>query len=219
MEKEKNKKKMQLLNIMFVSMLLMGSATGIYFSISNTQENGAVENIDLPTVEEKEEKTWNLLPLASDASPATSGVINIYTIDSDAGGLDYDADIGEADAYVYEHGDADGFSDGEELAETTPFDTGFDICIEYQFTGAQAVDGGAWNVSRVKAFCNCTDLSISSQEMEKSTAFFTTSGTGAADTGVINFYLKDADGGAGTGFVIGIDETFSIDDIKIYYYG
>lgn len=199
-------------------------ATGMMFSLHDTPEVTKTDTVDTPDINEDlgnkddDVEKWRELGLG-DASPGTSGVVNIYTIDTDEGTLDYDVDIGEGDAEVWEHGDADGFSDGEELAETTPFGEGFDICIEYQFTGAQAVDGGAWNISRVKAFCNSTDLSISSQLMEKSTAFFTTSGIGDADTGKVNFYLKDADGGAGSGFTLGIDESFTIDDIKVYYYG
>jgi len=234
MKEEKSKQKKKLLfNTLLVAMLVIGSIGAVFVHIGtspekiephksssmNTDDEASAEGM-LEDPDPDDGMSWHELPLASDASPgaSSSGVINIYTIDHSSA-PSYNADIGEGDAYVYEHGDADGFSDGEELAGTTPFDTAFDICIEYQFTGSQAVDGGAWNISRVKAFANSTDLSISSQLMEKSTGFFSTTGTTDTDTGVVNFYLQDADGGAGSGFTIGIDETFTMDDIKVYYYG
>jgi len=233
MEKKQNKKRL-IFNMLLVSMLVIGAVLGAATTMINFKPEDPDPGITEADSETRDDETdafmpedpdpddgmsWHRLPLASDASPGTSGVINIYTIDSDDGTLDYDSDIAEGDSFVWEHGDADGFTDGEELAGTTPFEEGFDICVEYQFEGSQAVDGGSWNTSRVKAYCNSTSLSISSQLMDKSSAFFGTTGTTDSDTGKINFYLKDADGGAGTGFTIGIDEGFTIDDIIVYYYG
>ena len=222
MKKDKKENRKLVFGAMLVTVFLVGT------SLSFIVTTDVYRNYQPVRVVEKEEETasWHLLPMtAANNSPAASGIINVFTIDTDHGSLDYDVGIAETDAWVYEHADAGGFADDEvgapheALDGTTPYDTGFDIAFSYQFTGAQAVDGGAWNISRVKAYCNSTDLSISSQLMEKSTAFFGTTGTASDDTGIVNFYLKDADGGGGSGFTIGIDQTSTIDGIKVYYYG
>lgn len=221
--KEKNSmkdRKKLVFSTVCVAVLMVGALSGIFVATNNDITQPIISLKDDDVKVEKKPAEWHLAPMVgANNSPAASGIVNVFTLENGHASLDYDTAILESDAYVYEHGDADGFSDGEELAGNTPFDTGFDICVVYQFTGAQAVDGGAWNISRVKAYCNSTDLGISSQLMEKSSAFYQTTGTGDSDTGLVNFYLKDADGGAGTGFTLGVDETFTVDDNKVYHFG
>lgn len=137
----------------------------------------------------------NILIYPHDGSPATT----------------YSDNLSEGDAY--EHFD-NSFSNGEELEGETPHSTTFDIVVIMQYDKDHVYDT-AWNISLVDCWCNESQLSISSQKMEKSTAFFDIQ----ADDGKICFYLQDADGGAGSGFTI--SQLEQIDDIqfKPYYYG
>ena len=119
--------------------------------------------------------------------------------------------LDEAD--MYEHFDAS-FTDSEELEGETPHSTTFDIICIYQYADEHAYDTD-WNEDLVDMWCNESQLSISSQKMEHSNFY----DEDPASDAKINFYLQDADGGAGTGFTI--TQLEQIDDIqfKAYYYG
>ncbi len=181
---------------------------GVFISTSfiNTPE-------DLSLIERLKIVQDRLTASATDQDPGNgiTGLVNIYIYPHSASSV-YNTFLTEGTAY--EHIDAV-FSEGEELEDETPHSTTFNIAIEYQYNNSHAYDTG-WNISLVDCWCNESQLSISSQKMEKSTAFFDIDGTTDAK---INFYLLDADGGAGTGFTI--VQLEQIDDIqfKPYYYG
>lgn len=162
---------------------------------------------------EQQSKSWHLLAADLDPGNGASGIVNAYIYPHSAAAT-YDSALVEGDAY--EHFDA-AFVSGEELEGETPHSTAFDIVVEYQFSDvAYNVTSADWEPTLVKAYWNESQLSVSSQLSEESADFFAVDGTSDAK---INFYLLDADGGAGTGFTIGqgvqIDET----QIKVYYYG
>lgn len=112
---------------------------------------------------------------------------------------------------AYEHFDSS-FSNGEELEGETPHSTTFDIVLIMQYADEHAYDTD-WNTSLVDAWCNESQLSISSQIMEHSDFYDLDAGSDAK----INFWLCDSDGGAGSGFTI--TQLEQIDDIqfKPYY--
>lgn len=138
-------------------------------------------------------------------------VVNIYIYPHQADpGTTYGSGLSEGSAY--EHFD-NSFTNGEELEGETPHSTTFDIVIEMQYDYDHVYDG-TLNVDLVDCWCNESQLSISSQKMEHSSAFFDTDGT--SDTR-INFWLCDADGGAGTGFTINQLDQINDIEFKPYY--
>lgn len=118
---------------------------------------------------------------------------------------------GLQEANAYEHFDSS-FSNGEELEGETPHSTTFDIVMIMQYADEHAYDTD-WNEDLVDCWCNESQLSIASQKMEHSNFYDEDAGSDAK----INFWLCDADGGAGTGFTI--TQLEQIDDIqfKPYY--
>jgi len=192
-----------LLGISLIATMFVVSITSVMF-LNTSDQLSLSERIKI--VQDK------LTASAIDLDPGNgaTGIVNIYIYPHSAAAT-YDAALLEANAY--EHFDA-AFVDGEELEGETPHSTTFDIVMEYQYNNT-AYDT-AWNTSLVDCWCNESQLSIASQKMEHSAAFFDVDGTTDAK---INFYLLDADGGAGTGFTI--VQLEQIDDIqfKPYYYG
>jgi len=168
------------------------------------------------TIEEAVEHVakWNLVTATDlDAGNGECGIINAYIYPHSAAAT-YDSGLVEGSAF--EHFDAS-FVTGEELEGETPFNTAFDIVVEYQFNDtAYNTTSSDWDITLVKAYYNESQLSISSQLAEKSSDFFDQDGTTDAK---INFYLLDADGGAGTGFTIGQNEQIDETEIKVYYWG
>ena len=172
--------------------------------------------IDKVPIEEAVEHVakWNLVTGADlDPGNGVNGIVNAYTYPHSAAAT-YDSGLVEGSAY--EHFDA-AFVSGEELEGETPFNTAFDLAVEYQFSNvAYNTTSSDWDITLVKAYYNESQLSISSQLAEKSTDFFDQDGTTDAK---INFYLLDSDGGAGTGFTIGQTEQIDETQIKVYYWG
>lgn len=157
---------------------------------------------------------WNAAALDLDPGNGNDGIVNWYIYTHSAAAT-YDAALLEANAY--EHFD-DAFVDGEELEGETPHGAPgtFDIIVEYQIDNDGYNDTSAdWDITLVDAWFNESQLSISSQIMEKSTDYFDQDGTTDAK---INFYLLDADGGAGSGFTIGQLEQINDMQIKVYEY-
>ena len=119
-------------------------------------------------------------------------IVNILIYPHQADTSIYNDNLSEDNAY--EHFD-NSFTNGEELEGETPYDTTFDIIIIMQYD-EDHIDSG--NTSRVWCYCNESQLSISSQLMEKSDHFY----DNQTDDRKINFYLQDSNGGAGSGFTI-----------------
>ena len=204
-EKRNNKYSIKtLLGISLIATMFVVSMTSVMFL--NTPDDLSISE-RIKIVQDR------LTASATDQDPGNgvTGLVNIYIYPHSASAT-YDSALVEGSAY--EHIDAV-FLEGEELEGETPHSTTFDIVLEYQYNNSHAYDTG-WNTNLVDCWCNESQLSISSQLMEHSTAFFDVDGTTDAK---INFYLLDADGGAGTGFTI--VQLEQIDDIqfKPYYYG
>lgn len=187
---------------MFTTLILGVIVNDVVYNDASIEE--AVEHI----------KKWNLVTGADlDPGNGVNGIVNAYIYVHSVAST-YNSGLLEANAY--EHFDA-GFVTGEELEGETPFNTAFDIVVEYQFSDdAYNTTSADWDIDLVMAFYNESQLSVSSQLAEKSTDFFDQDGTTDAK---INFYLLDADGGAGTGFTIGQNEQIDETEIKVYYWG
>lgn len=134
-----------------------------------------------------------------------SEIVNILIYPWNADNTTYYDNLSESNAY--EHFDAS-FSNGEELEGETPHSTAFAIILIMQYADEHVYDT-AWNVSLCDAWCNESQLSISSQLMEKM-PFFYDNDTGS--DAKINFWLEDSNGGDGTGFTI--VQLEQIDDIQ-----
>lgn len=208
--KGKNNLKYSKKTILFVALI---SVMMFSFTMGFIVNEIALHDATYKEAVETVSKSWHLLALDLDPGNGECGIINAYIYPHSASSV-YNSALLEANAY--EHFD-NAFVDGEELEGETPFNTPFDICVEYQFNDtAYNTTSSDWDITLVRAYYNESQLSISSQISEKSTDFFDQDGTTDAK---INFYLLDADGGAGTGFTIGQLEQIDDTQIKVYYYG
>jgi len=212
-EKGKNFKKTAF-GVLLVAFMV--SAAIVTTVLTNMQDKPDVENVF----------EWFKAPMVlgtnNTVGAGTSGIVDIYILNDAFSG--WNSPIDEDDANIYEETNGT-FVDDEtgaphpNLEGTTPYETDFHICVVYQFTKAQAYDGGAWNASRVKAVMNTSDC----QDGNANTVWMVEGSWYAGDdvnTQRINFYLLDIDGGAddGTAFQVAIDSTFTA-DCKIYYKG
>lgn len=210
--KEKNFRK-TVFGVMLVTTLAIAMVTATVFM--NVQNKPEVEDV----------LEWFEAPMVlgtnNTVGASTSGIVDIYIL-NDAYN-DWDDEIDEDDSNIYEETNGS-FVDDEtgaphpNLEGTTPYETDFHICVVYQFTEAQAKDGGSWNASRVIAYMNTSGCKVgnaSSQVMVEGDWY-----AGDANTQRINFYLLDVDGGAddGNAFQVAIDSTYTV-DCKIYYKG
>ena len=203
-EKNKNIKRAS------VFALLVGMMVISYFSASYL-----MFNID----DENEGKSWKPLPtvMATDntVTNGQDGIVNVY-IYPIASKSHVDGSGGAsamAEGTAYEHGDADGWTDGEELQDSTPIGANYFIAIEVQFSDkAYNTTSSDWDITLVKAEITCAELSLSATTMEKSTDFYDQDGTSDA---VICFYVDNSD----AGWTMTTGNSITVSDLDIYYYG
>lgn len=199
--------KKTVLGVVVISFMMLSFTMGLILNEMAFNDATLEEAIETTT------KKWILSATDLDPGNGECGIVNAYIYPHSASSV-YNSALLEANAF--EHFDAV-FVEGEELEGETPFNTPVDMCVEYQFNDtAYNTTSADWDITLVKAFWNETQLSVASQLSEKSTDFFDQDGTTDAK---INFYLLDADGGAGSGFTIGQLEQIDDTQIKVYYYG
>jgi len=199
----KLKDKKTLYSLAVVSVLIAGAVFGSY----------TWYNID-KTISGDSEKQWRLLDtvMAADADPGNGndGIVNVYIYPLASVS---DVDTGPSEATAYEHGDADGFSDGEELQDSTAVGNTYVIILEVQFSDkAYNTTSSDWEPGLVKAEITSSDLSLSSEVMEESTDFYDVDGTSDAK---ICFYVDNSD----SGWTMTTGASITVDDVDIYYYG
>jgi hypothetical protein len=199
----KIKDKKTLYSLAVISVLVAGAVFGSY----------TWYNID-KAVTGNNDKQWRLLDvaLAADADPGNGndGIVNVYIYPLASKS---DVNTGCSEATAYEHGDADGFSDGEELQDSTPVGSTYIIAIEVQFSDkAYNTTSSDWDLDLVKAEITSSDLSLSSEVMEKGTDFFDQDGTSDAK---LTFYVDNSD----SGWTMTTGASITVDDVDIYYYG
>lgn len=198
----KNKK---IYGTMLVGFIIAGVITGGFYSTS----------LD---VDEEGKLKWNNMNvvLGADVDPGNGndGIVNIYIYPL---GNKADVNTGCSEATAYEHGDdVNGWSNGEELTDETPYGTSFFICVEVQFSDKAYNDSGVgdWDLDLVRAYITCGDLAnLGSPTLaEEGTDFFDQDGTTDAK---LSFYWDNSD----AGWQIGQGEQISVTDLDIQYYG
>lgn len=92
-----------------------------------------------------------------------------------------------------------------------PYNTPFDIVVRVQFTYTHAynVSNTSWAKAWVNASFECAELSLSGW-IEACEAVIGNSGDSSDDVLWVNFWLQDADGGAGSGFQISHGQTITV---------
>jgi len=208
MEK-KNINKKRVFAISCFALLLVGSgfATFLYEVV---EEGGNIEE-----AVEDYQKSWK--PLSAINVSVTNGVTGIvnfgtYAHQSSPYTL-YDSALTEAN--FYEHFDGTPTC-GEELEGTTPFGTLFDMVLIVQWDYDHAYNGSGWDKDLVKGFINVTcagdsELNSVASEVMLEGDFYDIDGVNDAK---MNMYIV----GTG-GFDIDADVTFTVDNIKLYYWG
>ena len=207
------KKDNLILGSVAVTLLVIGAMTGMLVLYGNQSV------LDEIITEDKieQEKKWYDVPLGS-AAAGTSGItVGLIHSHQTAPITTYGANLtGANNSYAW----SGSFNASMETNASggVPFDTNFDICIQYQFEDAHAYNAtnNSWGDASefCRAYLNSTDLSITSQRMEQCVI----AKSGDADTGGglwVAFYLQDADGGAGSGFSIGAGQTINMSEFKI----
>lgn len=94
-----------------------------------------------------------------------------------------------------------------------PYSTAFDLVWKVRFNVTHAWNGTGFDSTYTRGYLNCTGLSVSGVQLTQQFI--------ANDSTYIyyNFYIQDADGGAGTGFTItkGQNVTSCIGNWEAYY--
>jgi len=159
---------------------------GMLLSISFT----LILNSDMPDVgvvftpEVKEERTTFkpviLMPLAdNDPGSGASGVMTAYVAVKDT---TYTGDNLTAGEY-YEFGETNDTS----LGDNVPYDKDHDLVIAVRWNKTHAYNAteGAWNLTLVRAYVNCTDLSLTAEKCEEAEI-------GHDDTYIwVHYYIED----------------------------
>jgi len=147
------------------------------------------------------------LPFLGTNNPGAglSGVLNVFVNATNTSVAPYTSNLTGA----YETGDVNNSHIGSDV----PYGTGFDVIVQCRFNKSHAYDT-AWNLSLVRAYANSTVLGVSGVQMVE--AQIATS----ADYLYVSYFLRDNDGGAGTGFVIGsgVNVTSFAVNFESYYY-
>ena len=176
-----------------------------------------VDDIPLEKAIEKTLK-WNLVEASNiSVTNGNTGIENILTYTHQSSPYTaYDSAINLGSASVYEQFD-DTPACGEELNRTTPHSTLFDfvVIIQWDYDHAYNTSSTAWEKGLVKVFINCsstdTEINSVSSEVMLEGDFYDIDGTNDAK---MNCYIV----GTG-GFDLGQNVKFTIDDIKLYYWG
>lgn len=202
-EKKFKATKKTLLGVALISIMLFGIAFGISFVKNDYNIKETVDEVH----------GWVKLPivLGADVDPGNGndGVVNIYIYPLASKS---DVDTGCSEGTAYEHGDADGWSDGEELYDETPIGATYFVAIEVQFSNkAYNTTSADWDKTLVKCVGTCATLSLSSEEAEEGSDFFDQDGTTDAK---LTFYWDNSD--AGWTMTTGLSVDFT--DFDIYYY-
>lgn len=187
-----------------VSGCLLGMVVCILFFAS--VDNGVIDNDNVEIVEDKGVFRQVILPFLGEADPGSgaSGVLEVYV---NTTGDSYTTNVtGE-----YEKGE----TNNSHIGSNVPFGTNFDVVVKVRWNKTHAYDS-AWNLSLVRAYSNCTALSVSGVEMNEAQV---TAGV-SSDFIIVHYFLRDSDGGAGAGFTITEGQnvgSFSINFESLFY--
>lgn len=142
-----------------------------------------------------------------EATPGSgaSGVLEVYVNNTNTSASPYDSNITGALA--------DGDVNNSHIESDVPYGTAFDVVLKVRWNKTHAYDT-AWNLSLVRAYANCTVLGVTSIPMEE------TEINESTDYVYVHYFLRDNDGGAGSGFTIaeGVNVTGFAVVFESYYY-
>ena len=130
-----------------------------------------------------------VLPFLGTADPGVgaSGVLNVFVNATNTSAAPYTSNLTGA----YETGDVNNSHIGSDVL----YAVGVDVVVQVRWNKTHAYDS-AWNLSLVRAYANSTVLGVTSIQMEE--AQIATS----ADYLYVTYFIRDNDGGAGTGFLL-----------------
>ena len=208
-EKMKYSKKM-LLGVSLVALLVAGFTSGMMFNLMVTEDLTPQEAIGHIA-------KWNLATATNVTVANTdTGIMNVgtYPHQSSPYAL-YDDALTESN--FYEHMDGTPAC-GEELEGTTPHSTLFDfvVIIQWGYDEAYNTSSSAWEKDLVKVYINISCSSdaeidgVSSEVMLEGDFYDIDAGNDA----LMNCYVV----GTG-GFDLGQNVKYTIDNIKLYYWG
>ena len=142
----------------------------------------------------------------NDPGAGLSGVLNVFVNATNTSVAPYTSNLTGA----YETGDVNNSHIGSDV----PYAVGFDVIVQVRFNKSHAYDS-AWNLSLVRAYANSTVLGVTAIQMVEAQI------TDSADYLYVSYFLRDNDGGAGTGFVIGsgVNVTGFAVNFESFYYG
>ena len=146
------------------------------------------------------------LPFLGENDPGSgaSGVLEVY-INATGDADEYDTNI----SGTYASGDVN----NSHISSDVPYDTAFDVVVKVRWNKTHAYDT-AWNLSLVRAYANSTVLGVTAIQMNE------TQIADSANYLYVHYYLKDADGGDGSGFTIAEGENvtgFSVNFESLFY--
>ena len=149
---------------------------------------------------------FTLVPMGTaDPGVGASGVLNVFVNATNTSAAPYTSNLTGA----YETGDVNNSHIGSDV----PYSTGVDVVVQVRWNKTHAYDS-AWNLSLVRAYANSTVLGVTAIQMVEAQI------TDSADYLYVSYFLRDNDGGAGTGFVLTEDQnvtSFSVNFESLYY--
>ncbi len=164
---------------------------GIAFSILMVASINTVivDNQNVEIVERTGTYREVVLLYLGDADPGAgaSGVMEVHVNATNTSVSPYTSNLTGA----YEYGEVNNSHIGSDV----PYAVGVDVVVEVRWNKTHAWDS-AWNLSLVRAYANSTVLGVTGIQMVE--AQIATS----ADYLYVSYFLRDADGGAGTGFLL-----------------
>lgn len=212
MKKNQNMKysKKAIVGVLAVTLLVVGFTSSLMVSIMVTEDKTPYESLE--TIAK-----WNrVLATNITVTNGETGIQNYLTYTHQASPYTlYDDALNEDDAY--EHLDGTPACSSEELEHTTPHSTLFDvvIIIQWDYDHAYNTSSTAWEKGLVKVYINIsstdTEMNAVSSEVMLEGDFYDIDGTNDA---LMNCYVV----GTG-GFDLGQNVKFTIDDVKLYYWG
>lgn len=212
--KKNNEKKNKTMRLFVIAVAMCLFVTG--FITGFISELTVIEELPLDEAVEKVKK-WNLVSATNITAVNTDTmIINYLTYPHQSSPYTlYDDALDEANAY--EHLDDTPACSSEELEHTTPHSTLFDVIVIIQWGYAEAYNtsSASWDKGLVQVYINITstdtELNSVSSEVMLEGDFYDIDGTNDA---MMNCYVV----GTG-GFDLGQDVKFTINDVKLYYWG
>ena len=181
---------------LFVSVLVLMANTGniiVDDSIEVENKIGRYKQVFLPFLG------------TNDPGAGLSGVLNVFVNATNTSAAPYTSNLTGA----YATGDVN----NSHIGSNVPYSAGFDVIVQMRWNKSHAYDS-AWNLSLVRAYANSTVLGVTGIQMVEAQI------TDSADYLYVSYFLRDNDGGAGTGFVInpGVNVTGFAVNFESYYY-